>query len=116
MTQSRPSRRPPEGSPDLPTLFKALADEQRIKILAQVIDAGHTPEEISSSTGLALRAVGQQLAQLEYLGVVTREEGHGRARYRFSRRPILTVLRELSQRSPGIEIDSSLPEYDRKVL
>jgi len=113
MMQPEASRRHPEASPDLPTLFKALADESRIKILAQVIDAGRTPEEIAGATGLALRAVGQQLAHLEYLGLVSRQEG---TRYRFSRVPILTVLRELSQRSPGIELDPSLPEYDRKVL
>jgi hypothetical protein len=113
MTQPERSRRPPEAAPDLPALFKALADEQRIKILAQVIDAPRTPDEIAGAIGLDLCAAGQQLAQLEYLGLVRREEG---GRYRFSRAPILSVLRDLSQRSPGIEIDPSLPEYDRKVL
>lgn len=116
MTQHRTFRRPPDQAPDLPTLFKALADEQRIKLLAQVIDADRTPEELAASTGITLRAVGQQLAQLEHLGLVTREKGEGPARYRFSRAPILAVLRALSQRSPGIEFDPSLPEYDRKVL
>jgi hypothetical protein len=111
MTQPRRSLRA-DTPPDLPALFKALADEQRIKILAQIIDAARTPEEIAAG-GIDLPAVGRQLAQLEISGLVRREEG---GRYRFNRAPIIAVLKEISQRDPGIEIDPALPEYDRKVL
>jgi len=113
MTQ--PGRRSNQ-QPDLATLFKALADEQRIKILAQVIDEARTPAEIAAATDLPLREAGQQIAELEHLGVVKREPGASPIRYRFSRAPIIAVLKELSQHNPGIEIDPSLRAYDRKVL
>lgn len=112
MQPGRDSRSAPAG--DIESLFKALAHEERILILAQTIGRMSTAEEIVERTGLPPRSVASQLAQLQWQGLV---EAHGDPpRFCFNRRPLLDALKSLSQRSAGVSLDDDLDAFDRKVL
>lgn len=100
---------------DTSYLFKALADKQRIKILAAVADRGLTPDEIGRQIGLAPSLVNRHLYVLQEAGLVEKK-GDGRtATYRFRQQPLIDALRSLAEQPPPQDFGDRDP-FDGKVL
>jgi DNA-binding transcriptional ArsR family regulator len=101
---------------DVETLFKALADEKRIKILAAAIDRELSIDDLMAVTGLPRRAVSQCVAYLQRIELLVSTESSGGPMYRFSRRPLIDALRTMHPRQEQSDFGDDLAEYDQKVL
>lgn len=77
-------------------IFGALADEQRINVLLEVLDRGETrPAEIQAALGMSQPAVSRALGQLRAEGLV--ERGNQRTPFRVPRpREVRSLLRAAS--------------------
>jgi predicted transcriptional regulator len=64
-----------EGPGDLDTIFKALGNETRRRILRLLAQRAHYPYELSSMLGLTPRGVFKHLESLQKAGLVEREHG-----------------------------------------
>jgi hypothetical protein len=105
----------PEAPPnEIEPLFKALANEERILILAQTIRREATAEEIVAATGIASRSVAGHLGHLRWLGLLDAEGDP--PRFRFNRGPLVEAMKVISQQSAGVRLDDDLDAFDRKVL
>jgi DNA-binding transcriptional ArsR family regulator len=104
--------------PELLTFFKALSDENRLKIIGLLARQPYSVEEIASALSLSVSTTSHHLARLSRAGLVTiRVEGHY---YYYSLD--LEALRKGSQR---VLRDETLPRlaeslttdgYEKKVL
>ena len=94
---------------DLLRLFKALADVERIKIIAALSDGPRTAEEIVAEAGLPRRSLTRHLAYLQSVGLVEEEDG----RYRFDPAPLIAALQATSP--PAEEIEAADAD-DRTIL
>src|SRR5579862_9349988 len=97
-------------------LFKALADESRIKIAALLSAKPLSVEEIAAATALKAPTVSHHLAVLRDAGLVeaTREQYY--TVYRFTQQPLLDALRTLSEpASAPTAFEGDLAHYDEKV-
>lgn len=96
-------------------LFKALADESRIKIAALTSAKPLSVEELAAATGLKPATVSHHLAILRESGLVegTREQYY--AVYRFNQQPLLNALRILGEAPKSSELETDLDQYDQKV-
>ncbi len=101
---------------DILPLFKALADESRIKIAALTSAKPLSVEEIAAATGLKPSTVSHHLAVLREAGLVDAAREQYYAVYRFNQQPLLNALRTVSQAPKPPEIESDLAQYDQKVL
>lgn len=101
---------------DVLPLFKALADESRMKIAALTSAKPLSVEELAVATGLKPATVSHHLSILRGAGLVegTREQYY--AVYRFNQQPLLDALRTLSESPRPSELDADLDQYDQKVL
>lgn len=97
-------------------LFRALADETRIRIAALVSVRALSVEEIAAATNLKSPTVSHHLAILRAAGLVEARREQYYTLYRFTRQPLLDALQRVSaspeQAPPGDE----LTRYDRQVL
>lgn len=103
---------------ELLNFFKALADENRLKIIGLLSQEAHTVEQIAALLNIGVSTTSHHLARLSKAGLVeVRTDGHY---YFYSLR--VDVLREMSQRLlkdealPGLSAEVDLDAYDRKVL
>lgn len=103
---------------ELLNFFKALADENRLKIIGLLSQEAHTVEQIAALLNIGVSTTSHHLARLSKAGLVeARTDGHY---YFYSLR--VDVLREMSQRLlkdealPGLSAEVDLDAYDRKVL
>lgn len=101
---------------DVVPLFKALADESRIRIIALIGDRGLSVEEIAAAVELSPATVSHHLGRLRAAGLVdaTREQYY--TVYRFRQQPLLEALRTLAEQPAKPAIDDDLAKYDQKVL
>lgn len=101
---------------EMMTLFKALADEKRIKIVALISDRGLSVEEIASAVDLTPATVSHHLARLREAGLVAATHEQYYSVYRFNQQPLLDALRALAERPAAPDLADDLAKYDQKVL
>ena len=103
---------------ELLSFFKALADENRLKIIGILAQQAHTVEQLASAIGLSMSTTSHHLARLAKVGLVSaRTDGHY---YIYSLHT--DTLKEMSQRLLQDEqirqLSAPISEdaYDQKVL
>lgn len=101
---------------DFLPLFKALADEKRIRIAALISAKPLSVEEIAAAVGLKPATVSHHVAVMREAGLVeaTREQYY--TVYRFCQQPLLDALRAAEQRPASPDVAEDLAQYDKKVL
>ena len=99
---------------DIEPYFKALAEPNRIKILAAIVDRPRSMQEIGEATGLSSRVISQHLAYLGSLELVTEDEQAGARVFRFNQQPLFAAMKSLAPRSETPEMEGD--EFDRKVM
>ncbi len=97
-------------------LFKALADEKRIRIVALISARPLSVEEIASAVDLTPATVSHHLALLRAAGLVEAAHEQYYTVYRFRQQPLLDALRTISEGPAAPELDADLAKYDQKVL
>lgn len=97
-------------------LFKALADEKRIRIVALISARPLSVEEIASAVDLTPATVSHHLALLREAGLVEAAHEQYYTVYRFRQQPLLDALRTIAEAPPAAELDADLAKYDQKVL
>jgi len=105
-------------SEELLTFFKALADENRLKIIGLLAQVPHSVEELADLLGLGASTVSHHLARLSRAGLVrARPQGHY---YYYALE--LNALHDMAARLlseetlPRLSDSVDLDVYDRKVL
>jgi biotin operon repressor len=109
-----------EPSADLVQFFKALADENRLKIVGLLAREGesYSGEALAELLKLSPATVSHHLTKLAEAGLVTaRMEGHSK-RYSLHTEALHTMASKLLAREalPQAPGRSDPPSYDRKVL
>ena len=100
------------------TLFKALADEKRIRIVALISARELSVEELAAEVGLAAATVSHHLSVLRQAGLAEARREQYYTLYRFRQQPLLDALKALAE-SPAAgaaQDDPTLARYDAKVL
>jgi len=97
-------------------LFKALANEKRIQIIALIHDRGLSVEEIASAVELTPATVSHHLSLLKEAGLVQATSEQYYTIYRFTSQPLFDALAALSTAPPAADLSVDLAKYDRKVL
>jgi biotin operon repressor len=100
---------------DILPLFKALADEKRIKIMALLGERELSVEEIAAAVDLTAPTVSHHLARLREVGLVEVSHEQYYSVYRVRMQPLLDALRSLSE-TPAPDLSEDLGKYDQKVL
>ncbi|MBV9281931.1 MAG: winged helix-turn-helix transcriptional regulator, partial [Chloroflexi bacterium] len=100
---------------DIVTLFKALADERRIKIIATLIDHGRSLDEIAAAVNLPRARVAGHLGVLQQVGLVE-AAGQQVTRYHFRPGPLHDALRGMAEQPKQTDFGGDLTDYDQKVL
>lgn len=101
---------------DIVPLFKALADEKRIKIAALLSDRPLSVEDLAAALELPARVVGRHLVVLMGAGLVeAAHRGHATVYY-FRQEPLFAALRGLAEEPQREDFDGDLDEFDQKVL
>lgn len=101
---------------DIAHLFKALANEKRIKIVALIYDRGLSVEEIASAVDLTPATVSHHLSLLREAGLVETANEQYYTIYRFKSQPLFDALASLASATTEPALDDDLAKYDRKVL
>lgn len=101
---------------DIVPLFKALADEQRIKILGLIADRQMSIDELAAAVNLPLRSVSHHLARLQEVGLAQAGRRQDDTVYSFHQQPLLDALRALAERPEEPAFSGDLDQYDQKVL
>lgn len=105
-----------ESTTDIFPLFTALADAQRIKVIAPIVDGSLTMDEIAEAAGMPVKVVMKHLARLQQAGLIDLREEKGTRRYRFRQNPLFEALKRVSERPPEPELEGDVDAFDRKVL
>ena len=81
-----------------PEVFKALADESRLAVLARIAIAGRsmTVTEIQSCCGIHISGVSRHLRQLRSVGLVQADKDGREVRYRLQAADAVALLRGLA--------------------
>ncbi len=101
---------------DIAPLFKALADEKRIRIVALLSMRALSVEELAAAVDLTPATASHHLAILRAAGLVEAEHEQYYTVYRFHRQPLLDALRAIAEQPVGPELADDLAKYDQKVL
>jgi predicted transcriptional regulator len=105
-------------NPELVSIFKALADANRLKIIGLLARQPYSVEELSALLGLRPPTVSHHLARLAEVGLVTaRAEGYYSI-YSLDQKALEATSRRLfssEQMSAAIE-HVDMDAYDRKIL
>jgi biotin operon repressor len=101
---------------DVVPLFKALADESRIRIIALIADRGLSVEEIAAATGLTPPTVSHHLSRLRDAGLVDATHEQYYTIYRFRQQPLLDALQAIATQPARPDLADDLARYDQKVL
>lgn len=101
---------------DVVPLFKAIADERRLRIAGVLSQKPLSVEEIAVAVDLAPATVSHHLMRLREAGLVTSARDQYYTVYRFTPEPLLQALRELAEQPAPALPDDDLEKYDRKVL
>lgn len=101
---------------DIAPLFKALADEKRIKIAALLSNRGLSVQEIAAAVDLTPATVSHHLALMREAGLVEATHEQYYTVYRFRQQPLLDALRALAEQPAPPDLAADLAKYDQKVL
>jgi hypothetical protein len=102
--------------PDLIRLFSAIADPDRIKIAAAIMDRSLTVDELAAAVGMSPRAAHRKLAALIQVNLVEIGRRDGKSVYRFRMQPLFDAMKGLSRKPPEPELADDLDLFERKVL
>lgn len=101
---------------DIVPLFKALADETRIRIAALIGARPLSVQEIAAAIEVTPATVSHHLAILRRVGLAEAAHEQYYTVYRFRHQPLLDALRALAAHPLQPDADDDLAKYDRKVL
>ena len=104
--------------PELVTMFKALADANRLRLVGLLADRPHTVEQLAAALGVGSSTVSHHLARLAAVGLVhARAEGPYSV-YRLDAEPLHDLARRLlgDEELPQLAADADAGAFDRKVL
>lgn len=101
---------------DIVPLFKALADQSRIRIIALIADRGLSVEEIAAAVDLAPATVSHHLGRLRDAGLVEAAHEQYYTVYRFTRQPLMDALQAIATQPVRPDLADDLAKYDQKVL
>ena len=105
-------------SPELLQFFKALADENRLKIVGLLARESLTGEQLAAILKVKPATISHHLARLAEAGLVTAEmEGHSKP-YSLRLEAVHDLARQLlaEETLPQTVADLDLEAYDRKIL
>lgn len=97
-------------------LFKALADETRIKIIALLSDRELSAQELASAIDLAPSTISHHIGTLRRAGLVEERRLQYYTLFRFKKERLLETLRSLVDDGPLKGVGGDLENYDRKIL
>jgi biotin operon repressor len=101
---------------DFVPLFKALADEKRIRIAALLSRRELSVQEIAAEVELSPATVSHHLAILREAGLVEARHEQYYTLYRFRQQPMLDALKAMAIRPEPPEFGEEIPKFDQKVL
>ncbi|GAC1437042.1 MAG: hypothetical protein NVSMB65_11220 [Chloroflexota bacterium] len=101
---------------DIVPIFKALADETRIQIMALLSARELSVEEIAAAVELTAPTVSHHLARLREVGLVEARHEQYYTVYRFRKQPLFDALRAVAEGPARGSVDEDLARYDQKVL
>lgn len=105
-----------QTEPGLVAIFKALADESRLKIIGLLATRERSVEELATTLRLKPPTVSHHLSTLRENGLVTmRSEGTTHV-YRFEPETLRALNRSLAPEKLAIPDDAEGGDWDRKVL
>jgi biotin operon repressor len=101
---------------DILPLFKALADETRIRIIALLSVRPLSVQELAGAVEVTEATVSHHLTVLRGAGLV--ESGHEQyyTVYRFRTQPLIDALQTVAAAPVSASVDEDLARYDQKVL
>ena len=105
-------------SPEVLTLFKALADKSRLKIIGLLARRPHAVEDIAKSLNLGASTVSHHLSVLGKAGLVGgKTQGYYNI-YSLQSGPLEEVTKQLLKQEglKNLALESSADAYDQKVL
>jgi hypothetical protein len=105
-----------EGSDELLTMFKALADESRLKIIGLLATRERSVEELATTLRLKPPTVSHHLATLREIGLVSMRADGTTHLYRFQRERLRELNRRLAPEKLAIPDDEDGDAWERKVL
>ncbi|HLG54322.1 MAG TPA: metalloregulator ArsR/SmtB family transcription factor [Vicinamibacterales bacterium] len=107
-----------EAVPELLTLFKALADVNRLKIVGLLASKPHTAERLGEILGLRPPTVSRHLARLARAGVISvQQDRHGQVCRLEGKNLEAKAQRLLTRESfPAIALNSHVDAFDAKVV
>jgi len=101
---------------DIVPLFKALADDKRIRIAALIGARPLSVQEIASAVDLTPATVSHHLAVMREAGLVEAAHEQYYTVYRFRQQPLLDALRAMAEQPAPPDLADDLAKYDQKVL
>ena len=107
-----------DSHPELLTFFKALADENRLKLAGLLAQDSYSGEQLAQKLGVKPATISHHLARLAEAGLVTSEPvGHSRM-YRLRLEAVHDLAARLSQKDalPEAAEDLGADPYDRAVV
>ncbi|NMC84239.1 MAG: metalloregulator ArsR/SmtB family transcription factor [Anaerolineaceae bacterium] len=107
-----------EFNEKLLTFFKALADEQRLKIVGLLAQREYGVEELAETLGLGVSTTSHHLARLSKAGLVSaRAEGHY-FRYRLQTETLKEMSAQLTHEEMLPQLSNSVGDdlFERKVM
>jgi biotin operon repressor len=101
---------------DILPLFKALADEKRIRIIALLSARPLSVQELAGAVDLTEATVSHHLTVLRAAGLVEASHEQYYTVYRFQSQPLIDALQTVAAAPPSESVDADLARYDQKVL
>lgn len=105
-----------ESSAELLTMFKALADESRLKIIGLLATRERSVDELATTLKLKPPTVSHHLATLREIGLVKMRPAGTTHVYNFQPEALRQLNRRLAPERLAIPDDAEGDEWDRKVL
>ncbi len=101
---------------DIVPLFKALADERRLRIAGLISQKALSAEEIAAAVDLAPATVSHHLGYLRRAGLVKEQRQQYYTLFRLDPQPLLDAMRTLAEQPVPDTMADDLEKYDKKVL
>lgn len=105
-----------ESAPELVTMFKALADESRLKIVGLLATRERSVDELATTLKLKPPTVSHHLATLREIGLVSMRAAGTTHVYRFQPETLKELNRKLAPEKLAIPDAAGGDEWERKVL
>lgn len=108
----------PENTPELLDFFRALADENRLKIVGLLAQKPSSVTELAQKLGLSVSTTSNHLSMLAYTGLVKAQPDGHYFIYSLQTETLKNMARHLLQEEnlPRLSEGQSEDAYERKVL